>query len=224
MLVVMETVIVRPPGDARGMLRPISDLGTAWLLDPVALHREFDDLFTGLVDERGLIGFRRRATEIWRSTDPVVHDYIAMLPTHTPDEWESGFDEAHLAEWYRVIMGAHLIPTSGVRSPAAIKDRLPDLGWLPADARRLAWGRELSSLAETFGEVEAGTALALVLPLGNKGWLSQDDIAEAIERFRAMDRRRFRNHQNLVPLVEEIYTVLCAAAREPDRVLLLPPS
>jgi hypothetical protein len=39
-----------------------------------------------------------------------------------------------------------------------------------------------------------------------------------------MDRSAFRDNQNLVPLVEEIYDVLAAVATVPDRVLLLPPS
>ena len=200
------------------------DLGTTWLLDAVSLHHEFDDLFGGLVEDDGLASFRERATRIWRSTDPLVRDYVASLPTHTPDEWEAGFDEVHLAEWYRVLMGAYIRPAHGIRSPSAAKDRLPDLGWVPADARRLAWGRELSTLAEAYAEPDSSAALALVLPLGNKGWLSQDDVADFLERLHTMDRDAFRDNQNLVPLVEEIYDVLAAIATVPERVLLLPPS
>lgn len=200
------------------------DLGLAWLLDPVGLHREFEDLFAGLVEDDGLVRFRERATFIWSSTDPLVHDYIATLPSHTPDDWEVGFEDIHLAEWYRVLMGAYIRPTRGIGSPAALKDRLPDLGWLPADARRLAWGRELASLAEQYAEPETAAAVGLVLPLGNKGWLSQDDIEDFLERFRTMDKSVFKGQPQLVPLVEEIYTVLATAASVPQRVLLLPPS
>jgi len=229
----METVFVRAvaPQTATGSdyqhskgRRRMRDLGTAWLLDAVSLHREYDDLFGGLVEDDGLARFRERATRIWRSTDPLVHDYIASLPSQTPDEWEAGFEESHLAEWYRVLMGAYIRPAHGIRSPSAVKDRLPDLDWLPADARRLAWGRELAALAEQYAEPDSGAALALVLPLGNKGWLSQDDVADFLERLRTMDRAVFRHHQNLVPLVEEIYSVLHAVASVPDRVMLLPPS
>jgi hypothetical protein len=200
------------------------DFGTAWLLDATSLHREFDDLFSGLVEDDGLARFRERATVIWRSTDPLIHDYIASLPGHTPDEWEAGFDETHLAEWYRVLMASYIRPANGIRSPSAVKDRLPDLGWLPADARRLAWGRELAGLAEVYAEPDSGAALALVLPLGNKGWLSQEDVTDFLERLQSMDPDVFRDHQNLVPLVEEIHTVLTAVATVPERVLLLPPS
>lgn len=228
----MAMVIVRPnpkqasvvarQGNERG--RSMRDLGLAWLLDPVGLHREFDDLVAGLVEVDGLVRFRERVTFIWRSTDPLVHDYIATLPTHTPEEWEAGFEEAHLAEWYRVLMGAYIRPTRGIASPAAAKDRLPDLGWLPADARRLAWGRELSALAEQHAEPETAAAVALVLPLGNKGWLGQDDLHDLLDRLESMERARFRGQPHLVPLVEEIYGVLRTAASVPDRVLLLPPS
>lgn len=228
----METVIVRAgsrPDPARARRNEergsvMRDLGLAWLLDPVGLHREFGDLFAGLVEDDGLVRFRERVTVIWRTTDPLVHDYIATLPTHTPDEWEAGFDQAHLAEWYRVLMAAYIRPTRGIGSPASVKDRLPDLGWLPADARRLAWGRELSGLAEQYAEPETATALSLVLPLGNKGWLAQDDINDLLDRFRTMDPSLFRGQAHLVPLVEEIYGVLTTAASVPDRVLLLPPS
>jgi len=204
--------------------QPVRDLGLAWLLDPVGLHREFNDLFSGLVEHDGLARFRERVTFIWRSTDPLVHEYIATLPTHTPDDWEAGFEEGHLAEWYRVLMGAYIRPTRGIGSPAAAKDRLPDLEWLPADARRLAWGRELAGLAEQYADAETGLAVGLVLPLGNKGWLGQDDIADFLERLRTMDPKLFKDQAHLVPLVEEIYSVLQTAASVPDRVLLLPPS
>jgi hypothetical protein len=232
----METVIVRPAprGDAAAARHTRTgaerhqhvprDLASAWLLDAVSLHRELDDLFAGLAEPDGLVAFRDRAATVWRSSDPFVQRYLAHQVTHTPEEWDAGFEEAHLAEWYRVLMGAHLRPVCGLRSPAAVKDRLPDLGWLPADARRLAWGRELASMAERYAEAAAATALALVMPLGNKGWLGQDDVEEALAHLRGMDRRLFRDHQNLVPLVEELYAVLTSVAMVPDRVLLLPPS
>lgn len=216
----MDAVTVRPVTGEVAAVHP-GDAPTAWLLDPVSLHREFEDLFAGLADAGGLDHFRDRVSAIWRSPDRLVHGYISSLPTHTPDDWAEGFEESYLGEWYRVLMAVHLRPTRSLRSPAAVKDRLPDLGWAPADARRLAWGRELAQLAERYAAPECGAALELVLPLGNKGWLSQDDAEEFLERFRTMPRAVFRDQQHLIPLVEEIFAVLQAATEHPDRVLLL---
>lgn len=220
MMPAMEAVTVRPVTGEVAAVHP-GDAPTAWLLDPVSLHREFEDLFAGLADAGGLDRFRERVTAIWRSSDRLVHGYVSSLPTHTPDDWAEGFDQLYLGEWYRVLMAVHLRPTRSLRSPAAVKDRLPDLGWTPADARRLAWGRELAGLAERYADADCRTALELVLPLGNKGWLSQDDLAELLERFRAMPKDAFRGQQHLIPLVEEVYAVLQAATEHPDRVLLL---
>ena len=49
-----------------------------------SLHREFDDLFAGLVEDDGLTRFRERVARIWRSYDPLIHDYIFSLPDSTP--------------------------------------------------------------------------------------------------------------------------------------------
>jgi len=62
-----------------------------------------------------------------------------------------------------------------------------------------------------------------VLPVGVKGWLSQDDITAFLDALQALDRDYFRDRQNLVPLVEDVYQVLGAAAAVSGRVLLLPP-
>jgi hypothetical protein len=105
-----------------------------------------------------------------------------------------------------------------------VKDRLPDLGWARADARRLAFGRELCTLAEEYADTSSAAVLATALTLGNKGWLSQADLAAYLDHLPALDDARLRDrHQNLVPLIEEIYHVLGAASAVSDRVLLLPP-
>lgn len=221
----MSMQLISRPVPGRGAARagrgPLGQPGKAWLLDPVGLHREFDDLFAGLVDDDGLARFRARVATLWRSDDPVVHDYIASLPCHTPEEWEDGFEERHLAEWYRVLMAAHLEPTRPFADPVRLKDGLPEVGWTPTDARRLAWGRELIELAQAHGQEDAVAALEIVLRFGNKGWLDQDDLAAYLDGFRHMDRQWFRTAQHLVPLVEDAYEVLRAAAHHPDQVLLL---
>jgi hypothetical protein len=207
----------------RPTLRAVPDeLGRAWLLDPVALHAEWDELFQTLVDDKGLGPFRERVASLWENGDPGVQDYLSGLRVHTPDEWEHGFEERHLAEWYRILVSAYIRPVRGFASPTALKDDLPDLGWVPSEARRLTWGRELAELALEYAGDEAGTALELVMRVGNKGWLSQDDIADYLQRFRSMDRSRFRDAADLIPLVEDAYEVLTYASTASDRVLLLP--
>ena len=207
----------------RPTLRAVpDDGGRAWLLDPVALHAEWDELFFGLVDDGGLVPFRARVTELWENGDPNIQDYLGGLRVHTPDDWEHGFEERHLADWYRVLISAYIVPIRGFMSPPALKDDLPDLGWVPSEARRLTWGRELAELALEFASEEAGTALELVMRVGNKGWLGQDDVDDYLYRFRTMDRHLFREAPDLIPLVEDAYEVLTIAASAPDHVLLLP--
>lgn len=199
----------------------VAIISRAWMLDPVEFHREFEELFGALSTPEGFVGLRTRATRLWRSTDPIVHTYMELLRTATPDDWEAGFEEAHVVDWYRVLMAPHLTPTRAFRSPDLLKRRLPDLGWPPSEARRLAWGRELQLLAETSGSPELMARLSIHFTLGHKGWLGQDDIDTALTRLRSLDRSVFRDHQDLVPLVEHAYEVLEAAATKPDLVLLM---
>jgi hypothetical protein len=207
----------------RPALRAVPDEGgRAWLLDPVALHAEWDELFAGLVDDSGLVPFRERVAGIWENGDPAVQEYLSGLRVHTPDEWEHGFEERHLGEWYRVLISAYISPVRGFVSPAALKDDLPDLGWVPSEARRLTWGRELAELALEYASEEAGTALELVMRVGNKGWLGPYDVEDYLNHFRSMDKRMFRDAPDLIPLVEDAFEVLMIAASAPDHVLLLP--
>ncbi len=195
--------------------------GYAWLLDPVSFHAEFDRLFADLTDDDGLYRFRDRVIDLWHSTDPVKAGYLGTLRTHTPEEWEQGFEERHLAEWYRIVMADHLLPARGWADTTALKDDLPDLGWSPSDVRRLVWGRELAELAQAYAGEDTAMALTIVMRVGNKGWLSQDDIASWLDAFRTMDREWFRGRKRLIPLVEDTFDVLTGASLHPDRVLLL---
>jgi hypothetical protein len=193
------------------------------VLDAASMHEEFDELFAGLVDGHGLIQFRHRAGELWRRDEPDVANYVCGLCTHTPEEWEVGFEERHLAEWYRILMADYIRPVTGFADPPQLKDAMPALGWTASDARRLAWGRELAELARTFALEETATALSIVLPVGNKGWLGVDDVHWYLDRFRSMDRHVFRRAQHLIPLVEDAYSVLERFADLPhDHVILLP--
>lgn len=192
-----------------------------WLLDAIGLHAEFDALVEGLNETDGLDRFRARVTEIWRSSDPIVRSYVAALAIHTPEDWAAGFDEGHLGEWYRILMAPYLSPTRSFRWPVRLRNRLPDLGWLASDARRLVRGHELAALALTYSSTTSATAVALVLPHGTKGWLGPRDLEDFLERFRSLDRALFRRNQQLVPLVEDAYEVLTTASGWDDRVLLL---
>ncbi len=49
-------------------------------------------------------------------------------PSHRPTD---------LGDWYRLLMAGYLTPTRAFRLPDVMKRRLPELGWSPAEARRL---------------------------------------------------------------------------------------
>lgn len=191
------------------------------MLDPVEFHREFEKLSGSLADPTGIDRVRERATAVWQSTDPAVHTYMDLLATATPDDWESGLDDSHVVEWYRVLMAPFLIPIPAFRSPDLLRRRLPELGWTPSEARKLARGRELQRLLEEFASPETLAHLAIPFGHGNKGWLSQDDLETALATMRSLDRAQFRRRQDLVPVIENAYEVLEAAVTKPDHVLLM---
>jgi len=215
----MDRVHVIP--DASLQARSATSFSRAWVLEPEPFHHEFDALYASIDTAEGLTRMRWLATQTWRSTDAVTHDYVDMLRTGSADDWEVAFDEAHLADWYRVLMAAHLEPVPAVTSPKALKERLPQLGFTPSEARRLAYGRELKSLVETFGSVPVVAQIAPQLTIGSRGWLSQDDVVGARDRLRGLDPRRFRDVQDLIPLVEDLYALLDTASGHPDQVVLL---
>ena len=212
---------VQVVAEARKQSRSVPRASRAWLLDPAEFHREFDALYEEIDTAEGLARMRWLATQTWRSTDDSVHDYVDMLHTDSADDWEVAFDEVHLADWYRVLMAAHVVAVPAVDAPRTLKDRLPQVGFTPTEARRLAYGRELKSMVEAFGSVGVVAQIAPLLTIGSRGWLSQDDIKLSLHRLRGLDPRVFRDAQDLVPEVEALYAMLSAAAEHPDHVLLM---
>ena len=200
---------------------PTASYSRAWVLDAVAFHEEFDELYGGIDTSEGLTRLRWLATQTWRSTDETTHHYVDLLRTNSADDWEIAYDEAHLVDWYRVLMASHLHELPAVSTPKALKDRLPLVGWTPTEARRFVYGRELQSLVETFGSVPVIAQIAPLLTTGSRGWLSQDDVVGARDRLRSLDPRRFRDAQDLIPLVEDLYALLDTASGHPDQVVLL---
>lgn len=215
----MDRVQVVP--EARKRARTVAHYSRAWLLDPVDFHDSFDDLYAEIDTAEGLTRMRWLATQTWRSGDETTQGYVDMLRTGSADEWEVAFDESHLADWYRVLMAAHLRSSPAVSMPKALKERLPAVGFTPTEARRLAYGRELKSLVECFGSVGVVAQIAPLLTIGSRGWLSQDDIKLSLHRLCGLDPARFRDAQEIIPMVEQLYAMLHAASQHPDSVLLL---
>lgn len=194
---------------------------SAWLLDAAAFHAEVDELVAELFGPAGSEPLRERATELWRSHDPVVTDYLARLPSDTPEEWAAGFEEAHLAQWYRILMAGHLTPTRAVQDPVAVCHALGGLGLSAAEARRVTRGRELAGLVNAFASPTTAATVSLILPSGTRGWFDASDATTTVEHLRSLDRRRFRDHQDAVPLCEDLYACLTAVPDDPDLVVLL---
>lgn len=201
--------------------RSATSYSRAWVLRPEPFHHEFDTLYSSIDTAEGLTRMRWLATQTWRSTDDLTHDYVDMLRTGSADDWEIAYDETHLADWYRVLMASHVDSLPAVSTPKALKERLPQLGFTPSEARRLAYGRELKSLVETFGSVPVVAQIAPQLTIGSRGWLSQDDVDGGLNRLRQIDRRCFRDAQDLIPMIEQLYALLSTAQAHPDQVVLL---
>jgi hypothetical protein len=210
-------------------MAPVTLICRAWMLDTDAVHSELADLLDAPPSSEGLGRLAERAAEIWASRDPIVLSYLELLPADPAVErgalWSENppppDDEHRLVEWYRVLMAPYLIPSRAFHAPELLRRRLPDLGWTPSEARRLAFGRELHLLAENHAPDAVGARLRPHFSLGTKGWLGHDDVESALVRFRGLDRHAFRGRPDLVPLVENAYEVLEAAATKPDHVLLL---
>jgi hypothetical protein len=193
----------------------------AWMLDPIEFHHGLAAIAGPLGDPDGYATLRAAASDAWASKDPTVQAYVGVLAQSGPEEWYATYEPSHVVEWYRALMGPYLTPTRAFRSPDLLRRRLPDLGLAPTEARRLANGRELQRLVECYAQPDQVDALVPHMSLGAKGWLDQDDVDAALTRLRALDREVFRDKQELVPLVENAYEVLEAAATKPDHVLLL---
>jgi hypothetical protein len=192
----------------------MSLVSRAWMVEPVELHREVD----GLVRDGCM---RERAIEIRAASDPIARTYLELLRCASVDEWTDATASTHLVDWYLTVVGAHVTPTRAFRSPDALRRRLPELGWTATEARRLAHGRELQLLVQTYADTATATSLAPQFAMALRGWLSATDVTSMLERMRNMDRTVFRDHQDLVGLVEHAYEVLEAAATKPDCVLLM---
>ena len=190
---------------------------SSWMLNTIAFHHEFESL---LHSHLGLVSVRDRALAIWDSQDQSVRDYLSLLSVRGPDDWSFDCDDGNLVDWYRVLMAPHLTPTRSLRSPAVLRRGLPALGWHATESRRLARGRELPTLAERHLETASIERLLPQFGWGHKGWLGQDDLVAALVKMRALDRRSFRDCQDLVPVVEDAFEVFETATLKPDHVLL----
>ena len=201
----------------------------AWMLDAHEFHRELNVLLADAVPEhdfrdlarpgRGVVA--RDRSDRAHVSRGVAGDPARVGPSSTASPSAGPIEPTDLGDWYRLLMAGYLTPTRAFRAPDLMKRRLPELGWSPAEARRLAHGRELQSLADTYADAEAIGALVPDLTLAERGWLTQDDVEAALDRFRALDARTFRRRQDLVVVVEQAYEVLEAAATKPDLVLLM---
>ncbi len=189
----------------------------AWMIEPIEFHRHFESLLAG---PDGLVSVRDEAVRVWDGSDSVVRSYIELLVVAGPEEWARACDETHLVEWYRVLMGPHLIPARPYRSPETLRRELPVLGWHATEARRVARGRELLTLAERHLDDRCLEPLRLRFGWGHKGWLDNDDITSSLHRLQRLERSVFRGHQDLVPVVEDAFEVLEAAATKPDHVMI----
>jgi hypothetical protein len=190
----------------------------AWLLEPVQFHREIDTLRNA---PDGLVAVRDAAMDVWRSDDPSLRRYLEMLELGDPEEWMRGPEPGHVVDWYRLLMGPHLVPIGGCAQPDVLRRRLPELGWPPMDARRLARGRELLQLARLHSSSPLVDDLSLHMRSGTKGWLHHDDLVADLDRLRNLDPRLFRGRKDLVPVVEDAFELLAAASRRPDRVVII---
>ena len=190
----------------------------AWLLEPHQFHREIDILRNA---PDGIVAVRDAAMDVWRSDDASLRPYLEMLELGDPEDWMRGPEPMHMVDWYRLLMGPHLVPIGGCSQPDVLRRRLPELGWPRMEARRLARGRELLQLARIHSSSALVDDLALHMRSGTKGWLHHDDLTADLDRLRNLDPRLFRGRKELVPVVEDAFEVLAAASRRPDRVVII---
>lgn len=208
----------------------------AWLLDPEGFHVEFSALWEalgqpdrrlgaqlGLDEDRtdpgvyrvrtgDTLALRIRAAEMWSSTETAVLAHVSRLAVTAPDDWAAGFEDTHLGHWFRLILAGHLRPLAAAPDVPLLRDGLLNLGWSSVGVRRVLWGRELGDLALRLAPDTYGEAVALSLGHGHKGWLDQDDVAEARHRLSSTDPQLFRGQPDLVPACERLWDLLGAAA------------
>jgi hypothetical protein len=189
----------------------------AWMLEPIEFHHDFEAL---LAQPDGLVEIRDRAVALWNSTDDIVRSYVELLAVD-PDGWHCECEDTHLVEWYRMLMAPYLLPMSSLPRPDLVRQCLPALGWHAAEARRLARGRELVTLAERHLDDPTVERLRLRFGWNHKGWLDHDDLVDTLDRLCGLGRRDFRGHRELVPVVDGVFQVFEQAATKPDHVLLV---
>ena len=190
----------------------------SWMLDAVSFHHDFQDRLLG---SDGLVSIRDRAVQLWDGVDPVVLSYLACLEVSPPEDWYRACEDTYLVDWYRVLMAPWITPTRSVQAPDALRRGLPHLGWHATESRRLARGRELLTLAERHLDTATLDQLLPRFGWGHKGWLDIDDVTGALDRMRSLEPRRFRDHPELVSIVENAFEVFESAATKPDHVLLI---
>jgi hypothetical protein len=195
----------------------MTQISRAWMLDSIEFHRDFETL---LGSSDGLVGVRDQALSIWNSQDPVVQSYVELLAVD-PDGWRSECEDTHLVDWYRMSMAPYLIPMTTFASPDLVRRGLPQLGWHATEARRLARGRELVTLAERHLADRLLERLRTRFGWNHKGWLEHDDMADTLDRLCRLDRADFRDHRELVPVVDTMFEAFEMAATKPDHVLLV---
>ncbi|HEY6531665.1 MAG TPA: hypothetical protein VIY72_05140 [Acidimicrobiales bacterium] len=189
----------------------------AWMLEPVEFHRDFEAL---LAAPDGLVEIRDRALALWNSGDAVVRSYVELLPVD-PDGWRCECEDAHLVEWYRMLMAAYLLPMPSLPRPDLVRHGFPTLGWHAAEARRVARGRELVTLAERHLDDEVLERLLLRFGWNEKGWLDHEDLLDTLDRLCRLERDDFRERRELVPVVDSVFEVFELAATKPDHVMLV---
>lgn len=192
-------------------------MGRAWMLDPIEFHHDFESL---LAAPDGLVTIRDEAMALWNSGDAVVRSYVELLEVD-PDGWRCECEDSHLVEWYRMLMAPYLLPMPSLPDVDLVRRGLPALGWHAAEARRLARGREMVTLAER--HLQAGPLDRLRVRFGwnHKGWLDNEDLVETLDRLCRLERGDFRGHGELVPVVDGVFQVFEQAATKPDHVLLV---
>lgn len=199
-------------------MKRVAGSSQSWMLDAISFHHDFEHRLLG-VD--GLVALRDRAVQLWDGVDPIVHSYLTSLVLSSPEDWYQACEDTYLVDWYRVLMAPWLTPTRSITAPDSLRRGLPLLGWHATESRRLARGRELLTLAERHLGPTALDRLLLRFGWGHKGWLDHDDVVGALDRMRRLNRRQFRDHPELVGIVENAFEVFESAATKPDHVLLI---
>lgn len=187
-----------------------------WLLEPIAFHRDFETRLS----REGLSGLRDRALYIWDSPIDDYRRYAQSLPVAGPDDWFVKLDDTYLVDWYRLLMAPFLTSENSLEYPDELRRGLPQLGWHATAARRLARGRELLTLAERHLSDAAMKTMVTRFGWGHKGWLDHEDAVRAVEEMRSLNPAVFRQHRELVPVIENAFQLFESSALKPDHLTI----